>query len=62
VNGESEIWQYAPGGYYYRPPNTISGGPASLALIEAIWLIRETGPGAARVWPSCVAMPVDAQP
>jgi hypothetical protein len=62
VNGASELWQYAPGGYYYRPPNTISGGPESLALIEAIWLIRETGPGTARVWPSCIAIPGESQP
>lgn len=62
ANGESQLWLYAPGGYYYRPPNTISGGPESLALIESIWLIRETGPGVARVWPACVAVPANAQP
>ncbi len=55
VHGEVELWQYAPGGYFYRPANTISGGPDSLALTDSIWVLRETGHGVATVWPSCVA-------
>ncbi len=58
VNGEIETWQYAPGGYFYRPANTISGGPDSLALMDAIWLMRETTKGEVRTWPSCVVQAV----
>jgi len=62
VNGESELWQYAPGGYFYRPADTISGGPESLALTESIWVMRETSKGVATVWPSCVAPQTIAEP
>jgi len=54
VNGEIESWQYAPGGYFYRPANTISGGPESFALTESIWVLRETQHGNVSQWPSCV--------
>jgi hypothetical protein len=54
VNGEAKLWQYAPGGYFYRPADTISGGPESLALTDSIWMMRETGHGKATVWPECV--------
>jgi hypothetical protein len=62
VDGKSELWQYAPGGYYYRPANTISGGPESLALMESIWLLRETDHGDATAWPSCTAPATDEAP
>ncbi len=62
VNGEAELWQYAPGGYFYRPANTISGGPESLALTESIWVMRETGYGVAVVWPACVVRESDSEP
>lgn len=62
VNGEVELWQYAPGGYFYRPADTISGGPESLALTDSIWVLRETKKGNAVVWPSCVVQEVAAQP
>jgi hypothetical protein len=54
VNGEIESWQYAPGGYFYRPANTISGGPESFALTDSIWMLRETSHGNVTQWPSCV--------
>ena len=62
IDGESQVWQYAPGGYFYRPANAISGGPDSLALTQSIWIMRETSRGVARVWPSCVAQPAEQQP
>jgi len=55
VNGKIKAWQYAPGGYFYRPANTISGGPDSLALMESIWFMRETSRGNVQTWPDCVA-------
>jgi len=57
IDGKAQLWQYMPGGYFYRPANTISGGPESLALTEAIWLMRETSKGDVTSWPSCVAQP-----
>jgi hypothetical protein len=53
LNGEVQLWQYAPGGYFYRPANTMSGGPESLALTDSIWLMRETSKGDSTIWPSC---------
>ena len=53
LNGQPELWQYAPGGYFYRPADTISGGPESVALTESVWLLRETSAGNAITWPSC---------
>ncbi len=57
INGETETWQYAPGGYFYRPADTINGGPLSLALTDSIWLMRETSKGDVTSWPACVAQP-----
>jgi len=62
VNGESQVWQYAPGGYFYRPADTISGGPESLALTQSIWIMRETSKGVTKVWPSCIAQETEQQP
>ncbi len=62
VNGKTELWQYAPGGYFYRPASTISGGPESLALTESIWVMREMGRGDTTIWPSCVVQEPDPQP
>ena len=60
VNGESELWQYAPGGYFYRPANIMSGGPESVALMESVWFLREISEGETIVWPDCVRQPSDA--
>jgi glyoxylate utilization-related uncharacterized protein len=57
IDGKTELWQYMPGGYFYRPANTISGGPESLALTDAIWVMRETRKGDVTTWPSCVVQP-----
>jgi hypothetical protein len=62
VNGEVELWQYAPGGHFYRPADTISGGPDSLALTESVWLMRETSKGDATTWPSCAIVPKEPEP
>lgn len=54
LNGKVHNWQYAPGGYFYRPAGTISGGPESYALTDAVWLLRETTAGEVTTWPDCV--------
>jgi hypothetical protein len=61
VNGEIELWQYAPGGYFYRPADTISGGPESLALTDSIWVMRETTQGTNTVWPDCTAVTIETE-
>jgi hypothetical protein len=62
VNGEVELWQYTPGGYFYRPANTISGGPESLATTEAVWFLRETSKGNTIDWPSCTVSEKGSEP
>jgi len=62
VNGEVKLWQYAPGGYFYRPANTISGGPESVALTEAVWIMRETSKGNSISWPSCAVNKKGSEP
>jgi hypothetical protein len=57
INGDISAFQYMPGGYFYRPADTISGGPESLALTDAIWVMRETSKGDVTTWPACVAQP-----
>jgi hypothetical protein len=61
VNGEVDTWQYSPGGYFYRPANTISGGPESVALTQSIWFFRETSKGDVKSWPECVLPPQEVQ-
>ena len=43
VGGEPVTDAYAAGGYFYRPPGIINGGPMAGADTEAVWLLRETG-------------------
>ena len=57
VNGEVHTWQYETGGYFYRPADTISGGPDSFASTESVWFVRETEKGEAAIWPNCVMLP-----
>ncbi|MCH9694933.1 MAG: DUF4437 domain-containing protein [Gammaproteobacteria bacterium] len=62
VNGEPMQWQYAPGGYFYRPENTINGGPDSLALQESTWFVRETASGQHVEWPGCMVQDTREMP
>jgi Domain of unknown function (DUF4437) len=62
VGGEIKSWQYAPGGYFYRPANTISGGPESFALTDSIWVLRETSKGDVTQWPACVVQDTSQSP
>ena len=61
VNGEVRLWQYTPSGYFYRPANTISGGPESVATTEAVWIMRETTKGDSIDWPSCTVEETGAE-
>ena len=63
VAGEVHTAEYLPGGYFYRPGDTINGGPEAAALSESTWLFRETSGGEHRTVPECVdtgpAPPID---
>ncbi len=54
VAGDVHTWQYAPGGYFYRPADTINGGPESAASSESVWLLREIKEGIQEAVPACV--------
>jgi len=54
VAGEVHTWQYAPGGYFYRPADTINGGPESAASGESVLLLREVTEGMQETVPACV--------
>jgi len=41
VAGEPATDIYGPGGYVYRPANSISGGPESAAAVTSVWFFRE---------------------
>lgn len=41
VAGEAYTDSYAPGGYFSRPGGAVYGGPASGAVTESVWLMRQ---------------------
>ncbi len=56
-NGEAKTWQYSPGGYFLRPPNTLNGGPDAIATTETIWFLREQQAGEESTSPVCFYTP-----
>ena len=44
-NGEALTWDYLPGGYFLRPPDSFNGGPAAVASSTATWFMRERSAG-----------------
>lgn len=54
VAGRVHTWKYAAGGYFYRPANTINGGPDAAASSESVWLLREVRGGIQEIVPACV--------
>ena len=58
VNGESHTWIYTPGGYFYRPNDTLSGGPEARAISESIWVLRETMASSEKIADACVIEPI----
>ena len=45
VDGEVFADVYLPGGYFYRPADTVNGGPQSAASSDSVWLLREAESG-----------------
>lgn len=55
INGEVATGDYAPGGYFQRPPGAVNGGPEAAATSSAIWFLRRMGKGTVESLPACVA-------
>jgi len=53
IEGDSVTGQYLPGGYFYRPPGAIHGGPESVTTEGAVWFMRTAGPEAREILASC---------
>ncbi len=54
VNGEIVTDTYTPGGYYYRPPGAVSGGPESAAVEPSVWLVRVRSAGTTEAVDACL--------
>ncbi len=55
VNGEVATGDYAPGGYFQRPPGAVNGGPEAAAASSAIWFLRRMAKGTVESVAACVA-------
>ena len=53
VLGRVHAGQYRQGGYFYRPADTVNGGPASGSDSDVVWFLRETTRGTTTVAPDC---------
>jgi hypothetical protein len=60
VDGEAVVGQYTPGGYFYRPADSVNGGPPSGGATDAVWLLREAAAGIETAHAECV-QPTPAQ-
>jgi glyoxylate utilization-related uncharacterized protein len=57
VNGELATFDYAPGGYFARPPGAVNGGPEAAAISSSVWYLRRIGKGEVETVSACVAAP-----
>lgn len=53
LDGEPATGDYLQGGYFHRPPGAINGGPESISLNGAVWLLRESRSGSVEYVSSC---------
>jgi hypothetical protein len=53
VLGEVLTSSYATGGYFYRPPGAVHGGPKSGGNADAVWFLRETESGTENIEAGC---------
>ena len=60
VNGDVRTGTYGPGGYFYRPAGSFSGGPEAKALTESIWVLRERRKGEVTTADTCRPTPAFA--
>jgi hypothetical protein len=55
ASGSAYTWQYLPGGYFFRPPGVVNGGPESKANSEAVWFLRQGETATTTKVPGCSA-------
>ena len=55
-------FDYAPGGYFYRPAGLIHSGPPSTTRNGATWLIRTPATLSAVFYPACPSAPTAQEP
>ncbi len=60
VLGEEITGQYTAGGYFYRPPAVINGGPLSGGPIDSVWFLREVSAGTETPASACSVGPLPA--
>jgi len=53
VDGEPVSGEYLPGGYFFRPPDAVNGGPESVAAETSVWYLRRLAGGETVVVPGC---------
>lgn len=53
VIGEVLSWHYTAGGYFYRPPGAVHGGPESGADTDAVWFLRQAEGGSDTIESGC---------
>lgn len=53
VSGVAHTWTYTTGGYFYRPADTVNGGPESKAITESVWILRERSAGSEKTLDTC---------
>ncbi len=51
--GHAHVGLYLPGGYFFRPPGAVHGGPQAMAVSESVWLLRELSAGTVSVDDAC---------
>jgi len=56
VAGEAVTEEYLPGGYFYRPPGAIHGGPESATTEGAVWFLRVMGQESIQTTVGCLAV------
>jgi quercetin dioxygenase-like cupin family protein len=57
VAGEAVTSEYEAGGYFYRPPGAVHGGPDATTSVGAIWLMRVPASEKIEVVAGCAAAP-----
>jgi len=53
VAGTPVTAEYAPGGYFMRPPGAVHGGPEEGTDIGAVWFLRVPGPAKTEIRAAC---------
>lgn len=55
VAGEAATFEYLPGGYFYRPPAAVHGGPEATTVTGAVWFMRVSANERIELVEGCVA-------